>query len=317
MNPTSVTDIHRDPDTVRREARAELDGAGISIAAAAREMGLGVSPATLSRWLSGQYDGDSRAVARRVGRWLNTRREARERALGDAGLDRYVPLGVTEEVQAALALAQSASDIVLIHGRSGAGKTWAAQHYAQSHSGAHVATMSGAVSTLPGLLGRVAQAVGAGARYRSAAAAEEAVIQRLAGRRALLIVDEAHHLGPKLIDELRCVRDMAGCGLALIGGEELWGALVSARGCEQIIGRITVRLPLGAAPVRDALELAAAALDRRPTAGEERALRSAARGAGGLHAVRRLLERAWLLARAEGRKAASNGDVKAAAKIAA
>ena len=99
---------------------AEMEAYGLSIARAAREMGRGVSQTTLSKWLRGVYNrdgGDDEAVTRRVSTWLETRREARRIGHHGAGLDRHVDLGVTEEIEAALAHAQAHGDLVLVHGR--------------------------------------------------------------------------------------------------------------------------------------------------------------------------------------------------------
>ena len=47
-----------DTAQVRAACRAELDAAALSIKQASREIGKGVSNATLSRWLAGAYPGD-------------------------------------------------------------------------------------------------------------------------------------------------------------------------------------------------------------------------------------------------------------------
>ena len=294
--------------------RAGMDAAGLSIAQAAREMGRGVSPATLSKWLRGVYEGDVSAVTSRVTTWLETRREAARRSLAAAGLERHVDLGVSEDIEATMAHAQAAGEIVVIHGRSGAGKSWAMARYCAARTAAYGLTVTGAVATLPGLLSCVAHAVGAGEWHPSALEAESAVISRLEGRGALLAVDEADHLGPRLLDELRYIRDMSECGLALIGGDELWTSLAGDLRCARIIGRIGIRLRLGAAPDADVLDLAAGVLGRRPEKGEAKRLIAAARAAGGLHGLRRLLARAWMVARAEGRERILRGDIDAAAE---
>ena len=103
------------------------------------------------------------------------------------------------------------------------------------------------------------------------------VIPRLEGRGALLAVDEAHHLAPRLLDELRCLYDMSECGLALIGGDELWSSLAGDRRCARVIGRIGIRLRLGAAAEADVLDLAAGVLGRRPEKGEAKRLIASAR----------------------------------------
>ena len=299
-------------EKVRAEAREEMDAANLSLSKTAREIGKGVSTTTLSKWLRAMYEGDVSEVTERVKLWIDTRREAARRDMRPAGLDRHVDLGVTEEVEAVLSHAQAARDVVLIHGRSGAGKSWAAARYCAHHTAAYMLTATGAIATLPGLLSRVAHAVGAGEKHPSGLAAETAAVQRLEGRGALLVVDEAHHLSPRLLDELRCIRDLAGCGLALIGGDDLWTALASSRRCDQIVGRIGVRLPLGLITEMDAIDLCAGVLGRRPAAAEAKLFLQTVKGAGGMHAVRRLLARSWTLARSQGRERITGDDVAAA-----
>ena len=293
------------------DCRREMKLYGLTNAQAAKE--IGVSQTTVSKWLRGEYEGDVPATNEKVARWLKTRREARQRDLSGAGLDRHIDLGVTEEVMSVLGHAHAAGDVVLVHGRSGAGKSWAAERYCGTHSAAYRVSMTEAVATLAGLLTRVAEAVGAGTQHSSGLAAETAVIGRLRDRGALLCVDEAHHLSPRLLDELRCVRDLAGCGLALIGGDELWTALASSRRCDQIVGRIGIRLPLTAPAEVDVVELASAVIGREPDPKERKAILAAARGAGGLHALRRYLTRAWILARGNKRNITA-ADLAAAAE---
>ena len=297
----------------------EMEAYGLSIAQAAREMGKGVSQTTLSKWLRGVYGrdgGDDEAVTCRVSTWLETRREARRIGLHGAGLDRHVDLGVTEEIEAALAHAQAHGDLALVHGRSGAGKSWAAQRYCSTRIAAYRIQVTVAMTTPAGLLSRLADAVGAGGRHPSALAAETALVEKMQGRGALIVVDEAHHLAPRLLDELRCIRDVGGCGLAMIGGDDLWTTLASSRRCDQIVGRIGVRLPLGAPAQTDVLDLAAGIMGRRPSTGESKSLIAAARSAGGLHALRRLMARAWVSCQAAGRDRIEAGDLELAKEAA-
>ncbi len=289
--------------------RAEMEAAGLSAARAAREVG--VSSATLSTWLRGAYKGDSANVARRVEAWIETRREAARRSLAPAGLDRHVDLGVTGDVEAALGHAQATGDIALVHGRPGAGKTWAARRYCASRAGTAYVAVTGATTSLAGMLFRVAEAAGAGGQHPSALAAETAIVARLEGRTALLVVDEAHHLNARQLDELRCLRDLAGCGLGLLGDDSIRQTLAR---CPQVTGRTGVRVALGAAPEADVAALAQSVLGRRPAREERAALMAAGRGPGGLHALRRLLAGAWLMARADGRGAIAAGDLAAAAE---
>ena len=303
-----------DTDAVRRACRAELDATGTTITQAAREMGAGVSQATLSRWLRGTYDGDVAAVAARVRIWLESRGERERNAVG-GGLDRHVALGVTEEIEQVLAYAQASGDIVIVHGPSGTGKSRACAHYAASRSGAFHVVVTDAVATMAGMLARLATAVGAGGGHGSALRAEDAVCDRLRGRSALLVVDDAHHLRRAAqLSELRCIRDRAGCGLALVGEDPLWTRIAGSEDLAALTGRTGIRWPLAAPAAADVLAIARAALGREPGPAETKLLTAAAHGDGTLHAVRRLLVRGWIVARGAGREAITAADLQAAAE---
>lgn len=294
--------------------RAEMDAGGLSIAQVARQIGRGVSEGTLSRWLRGTYDGDVAAVEERLRRWLQTRAEARRQSLDGAGLDRHAETEASAEIAAALAYAQATGDVVLVHGPSGRGKTWTARRHCRARTAAFYIQFTRSTKTLNGMLYRLAETVGAGAQHASAQDAETAVVDRLQGRGALIVVDEAHHLRANLIDELRCIRDVAGCGLALIGDNSIHLTLAW---CPQVVGRIGMRIDLKHQREADVAAIAAGPLARRPDKGELKALTAAARDAGGLHGLRRLLARAWMVAHADGRDRIEAADIAAAAEGAA
>lgn len=304
-----MTDVRRlvPADSTKFECLAEMDKQKLSRNVAAKR--IGVSSATLSQWLSGKYAGDVAAVEAKVERWLHTQREAERHSLEAAGLDIHRDLGVTDEVVATLAHAQAVGDVVLVHGQSGAGKSWGARHYCRTHSSAYYVSMTCAVRSLSGMLGRVSSAVGAYADHRSALEAETAVIDRLRDRRALLVIDEAHHLSARLLDELRCIRDIAGCGLALIGDDAV--RMTLAR-CPQIVGRISNRLERRSPGEGDVATLVSGVLGRRASAREVKTALAVARGPGGLHALRRMLERAWMAARVVDRERIEIDDLEAA-----
>ena len=309
---SAVVRMQPDPgDDLRDAVRAEMKAFGISRAQAAREIGEGVSTATLTRWLNGNYSGDHAAVEARIARWLETRAERAKRSLGGAGLDRHAETAATGEISAALAYAQAAGDVVLVHGPSGRGKSWTAGRYCEARAGAYYVSFTGATVTLVGMLTRLAEAVGAGSRHGSALEAETAIVARLADRGALVVIDEAHHLRAALIDELRCIRDLAGCGLALIGDDSV--RMTLAR-CPQVTGRIGMRVGLKGLADDDVTAISAGPLGRKPSASELKVLAAAARGPGGLHALRRLLARAWMLATADGRESIEAADVAIAAE---
>ena len=299
------------PETLALECLAEMERLGLSRAAAAKRVG--VSGATLGLWLRDDYDGNVAAVEAKVRKWIDTEREAAKLSIKSAGLDVHRDLGVTGEVAALLAHAQAVGDVVVVMGQSGTGKSWAARHYCETHAVAWYLQMTCAVRSLSGLLELVSEAVGSGAWHPSALKAERAVIERLKDRGALLVVDEAHHLTARLLDELRCIRDVAGCGLALLGDDSLTSTLTR---CPQIVGRIGGSLRKKKPAESDVAALVSGVLGRRAARREVKAAMTAATGPGGLHALRRCLARAWMSARSGGRGEIAAEDLEFAAGIA-
>ena len=83
--------------------------------------------------------------------------------------------------------------------------------------------------------------------------------------------------------------------------------------CQQVDGRIGLRIDLTTQPTTDVEDIAAGVLGRRPSRAELKTLNTVGRGPGGLHAMRRLLGRAWMVTQAAGRDAIEAGDITAAA----
>ncbi len=280
----------------RVACRAEMDRRGLSIKRASRE--IGVSSSRLSRWLAEKYTGDVPRVTALVGAWLTTAQESAARSLEAAGLDVFAETGSASEVMDALACAQANGDMALVYGPSGRGKTRAAEHYCATNAGVVRMEATEAMSTMAGFLGCVAEALGGHRDHGSGLEAERAIIDDLRGRRALLIIDQAHTLKPFLLNELCSIRNISRAGVALIGEEKLRGAVAR---CPSILGRIAMRVDLRVLPAADVAAIAAGPLRRQPSAAETRRLTRAASGDSGLHTLRRILADAWRLARYEGR----------------
>ena len=230
--------------------------------------------------------------------WLQTRREGTAHSLAAAGLDRFAATGPSAEIADALSHAQASGDLVLVHGPSGRGKTRTAAHCRAARTGVACLSATGAMVTMPGLLGCALEAVCGHRERGSALEAERAIVESLRGRGALLVIDEAHYLRAGLLDELRRIRDHAGRGLALIGND---GVRMTLELCPRVLGRTGMRVDLRQLAERDVAAIAMAGpLGRRPGKAELEVLVRAARGRGGPHTLRRVLTEAWKLSRAEG-----------------
>jgi len=188
---------------------------------------LDYSPAVLGQWLKGIYKGDNAAVTTAVTQWLALR------AAGDA-VARVMPddlpwysTETAERIWTRLRLAHHAPDICVIDGAAGVGKTYTARHYAASYPGVWLATMSPDCAGVATALEEISDAMGLDVQG-GAAAHRRAILKRIkaAGGAALLVIDEAQHLGTAALDEVRTLHDRAGCGLAYLGNEGIWSQLV-------------------------------------------------------------------------------------------
>lgn len=75
---------------------------------------------------------------------------------------------------------------------------------------------------------------------------------------------------------------------------------------------MSLKIDLATQPMTDVADTAASVLGRRPNTMELKTLNAVGRVSGGLHAMRRLLDRAWMVAQRSGRDAIEAGDTTAA-----
>ncbi len=306
---TSTDNIHELRPALARRCEAEIARLGLAQVRAAKR--IGVSGPTLNQWINGKYPGNVPAVEAKVRRWLETEEEVEANSLADAPLGRHVPLGITEEISATIAYAHATGDIVTVIGPSGMGKTWAAERYCTKRSSAYYALMRyAAARTLHGMLGVVGRAVGVAQTRASAAALEADIIDELAERRAVLVIDEAQFLTPGMLEALRSIRDGARCGLVLAGEERLKMSLAQ----RPAIGGRTGGNVTRKHPARADVDAMVSNFLERPAARREVDIAAGvAGGKKGFHALARVMERAWRLARFDGRDAVTAGDLESAA----
>ena len=287
-------------DTVEQGAREQLlalmKERGWSKAEAARRVGV----TGVAAWLRGKYSGDNANITKLVLRLIETERDAE--GLGMHGLFRPADLAVTGRIAGVLAHAQANSDLVVVYGAAGAGKSWTAARYCEEHAGAWMVTMSPAVTTPASVLHRIARKLYGATAEKTAARLEMTVIEKLSVGRAFLVVDEAHHLPEALLDAIRCVHDEAGCGLALCGNEPLWARLTGGERSAQLASRVGIRLYLDKPSEADVLALAETLVGRAPRGAARKAVLAVGReGVGGLRMVRKLVAQAQILARGDQR----------------
>lgn len=215
----------------------------------AKEIGTGVSAATLSQWLNGNYQGDNAKIERRVRSWYETYLERRARAgLPDA--PEWVETTTTERIVAGLRYAQLAQDMVIIYGPAGVSKSATCAHYRTIAPGVVMATMTPATTSVTNCLREIAEACGLRDLPTTAAGLQKVIVNKLQASNGLLIVDEAQHLSIQALDQVRSLHDATLTGVALVGNEFVYTRMTGGtrapyldRLFSRIGKRVALRLP--------------------------------------------------------------------------
>jgi len=135
-------------------------------------------------------------------------------------------------------------DISVLTGAPGVGKTRAACQYKRLNPNVFKILAEPALSTVSALLGALAHELRVTEVGRQDRVAR-LLKQRLAGTRALIIVDEAQHLTTEMLDQLRAFHDQAEIGIALVGNSAVIGRLEGGRRSNeyaQLYSRVGMRL---------------------------------------------------------------------------
>jgi DNA transposition AAA+ family ATPase len=292
---------------IREEAEAIMAADGIS-----RKMlggQAGVSYPTISAWLTGKYAGDNAGIALKVRVWLRAhleRRKARETLPPGPG---FVMTRTAERIMGVLTYAQQAPDISVVTGPPGIGKTSAACAYVKRAPRAYKITAHPGLSSPRAALEEIGRTIGA-IDERALHKMQRTVCDRLRGTQALLIFDEAQHLTSPALDQIRSLHDEARVGVALLGNSAVVGRLEGTghRKAEfaQLFSRVGMRLTSErdhAARLRDDV---GALLDGHDISEDRlrRRLLTAARQAGALRSMTKVLTLARMLALGAGEELA-------------
>lgn len=230
-------------EKVRAKVRAIMEAEGLSQAAIAKEAGIAYG--TFTPWMTGKYAGDNEALATKVERWLESREESRRMQATLVREPEFVRTPTAVEVLSLLQWAKAAPGITLITLGPGMGKTMSAKHFAASTPHAHRIVMRPSTSGVHSMMKEIAQTLGV--TERDPGKLTRAIGDKLQrnGRHTLIIIDEAQNLSDPAVDELRFYLDEYGCGIALLGNEDVqtrWGRAAPKEGYGQLHRRIGPRL---------------------------------------------------------------------------
>jgi DNA transposition AAA+ family ATPase len=175
---------------------------------------------TFSGWYDGTYNGRYDTTTQRVENFLASYLEATEAASALPVEPGFVQTRVARELFETFTYAQALPTMAIATLVAGLGKTSAAEAFKATRPHVFHVTLSPSSRSVHTLKSEIGEQLGIDTR--NSGTLKGAIVEALKrdGFSALLIVDEAQYLGEDSINELRHFRDMAKCGLVLLGNDE-------------------------------------------------------------------------------------------------
>lgn len=237
------------------EIRAIAARDGLSKAEVSRRAG--IPQGTFSPWYDGTYSGSYPATTARAEKWLQSVEEARAKLANAVAGPGFIETKTAREVVDTLLYAQIMPEMVIITLGPGMGKTMSARHYQATRPNAHLVTMRPTTTSTYAMLQELALSLDV--TERNPARLDRALGLKLKrnGRQTLLMIDEAQNLADVAVNQLRYFLDEYGCGIALLGNEEVFtrfGRGEPREGMGQLHRRIGKRLRR-AHPLTEDIEL--------------------------------------------------------------
>ena len=214
---------------------------------------LGVSVATVSLYLKGEYNGNVADIDRKVEELIERDKAKVVEAKYNAA---FVPTLAARRGMEVMAFAHVEGEINVIYGSAGLGKTQMLKEYARRNSSAVLIEVDPSC-TPKVLLRKLAEAVGANARGVNNELLDS-IVSKLKGSERLLMIDEAELLSTRSLEFIRRIHDLTGVGVVLAGMPRL---LINLKGknneLAQLYSRVGFACDLGNALSEEDLGLLA------------------------------------------------------------
>lgn len=234
-----------------QELRALMDSKGYQQKQVAQL--LGVSVATVSLYLKGEYNGNVAEMDRKVSELIERDKAKVVEAKYNAA---FVPTLAARRGMEVMAFAHVEGEINVIYGSAGLGKTQMLKEYARRNSSAVLIEVDPSC-TPKVLLRKIAEAVGANARGVNNELLDS-IVSKLKGSERLLMIDEAELLSTRSLEFIRRIHDLTGVGVVLAGMPRL---LINLKGknneLAQLYSRVGFACDLGNALSEEDLGLLA------------------------------------------------------------
>lgn len=214
---------------------------------------LGVSVATVSLYLKGEYNGNVSDIDRKVDELIERDKAKVVEAKYNAA---FVPTLAARRGMEVMAFAHVEGEINVIYGSAGLGKTQMLKEYARRNSSAVLIEVDPSC-TPKVLLRKIAETVGANARGVNNELLDS-IVSKLKGSERLLMIDEAELLSTRSLEFIRRIHDLTGVGVVLAGMPRL---LINLKGknneLAQLYSRVGFACDLGNALSEEDLGLLA------------------------------------------------------------
>ncbi|EDR2284967.1 AAA family ATPase [Salmonella enterica] len=239
-----------------------MDAHGYSQGQVARAIGR--SSATMNQYVQGKYNGDIADMEERIGHFLRRVREKQNALRID---ERFVSTPTASKGLEVLSYAHLESEICVLYGAAGLGKTMILKEYARRDDTVIF------IEADPGFTARtLLEELCCRLRLSKNGnihALIEVCVEKLKGSGRLLVIDEAELLPYRALEVIRRLHDKAGIGVVLAGMPRLIVNLKGKRGeYAQLYSRVALALDLGNALARQdfdqiAVDLMPEAEDRK------------------------------------------------------
>lgn len=185
---------------------------GMSQNAVAKAMG--ISASALSQYLKNKYPGDIGILEKKISQFLNLSFEREEYPQTEIG---FIETSVSEQINETAKNCHIGCRIGIVTGESGLGKTTAVKHYKEENPDVMIVYARPSI-THKSLMREIAVKAGTD----PSGAIDEVfmrTVTKLKGSGRMIIIDEAEHLTPRTLDQVRRFNDpeFAGLGVLLIG----------------------------------------------------------------------------------------------------
>ncbi len=194
----------------------------------------GISGAAVSQWLAGIYPANPEQIEKKIAAWLQRRREVESLPL--QGVERFqtvVKTVVFNQVTASIRQCHLYGKIGVVTSPSGTGKTTAIRDYVADNPGS-IAIDCHPTFPMRSVLQEIAKQGGIEARG-NVHEVLMAICEKLKGSGKVIILDEAEHLKPAVLDVVRRIYDLAGVGIVYVGLPRFAATVRGLRGEYQYI----------------------------------------------------------------------------------